>query len=237
MSTTTSAQTRHGAGSVSRAAVRWRTTVLAWLGAVVVCALLTGTRPGTLGALQAGLASGEVTEVHLIGALPPGASGQAHVEVLWHDGLLPRYTEVQQGRLDAGSQFSGFSEPPLVGADLAGELTASTPDGHLRVTGEDIRRGWQGLLLDWYVATWVSLAATGWVIATFLTMVFGPQPRLATRWAWFWLFWSSGGLAMVPYAILGLPRAGQPIEPEGRCITGGWAFLLAVLVIGPMLSS
>lgn len=66
------------------------------LAAVVLGAVLTGTRPASLGELHQALASGGVTTVKTVGGLPPGDAGQAEVDILWHDGLLPRYTTDQQ---------------------------------------------------------------------------------------------------------------------------------------------
>ena len=104
----------------------WRVVLLAWLAVVVVAVLLTGTRPASLGDLQRGLASGEVTAVTLVGALEPGATGQTQVEILWHDGLLSRYTTVRQSRgaTDglATGHVSGAGNVSDVGPDVAGEL-------------------------------------------------------------------------------------------------------------------
>lgn len=238
MSTTTgAAQTQSGGETptVSRGTGRWRGVLLLWLGVLVVATLLTGSRPASLDQLQRGLGSGEVTQVHLVGGLEPGAVGQAHVDILWHDGLLPRHTTVQQVSRDADSQSQLSSDIPLVGADLAAELTGWTPAGVLEVTREHAFSGSYGAVSDWRVANWVALTGVAWAMVTFVLLVSGPEPRLATRWAWFWLLYGAGPLALGAYLLVGLPRAGAPLRPAGIRLRGGLAFLLAVVLLGPAM--
>lgn len=219
--------------TVSRGWDTWRVALLVWLGAVIVATLLTGTRPASLAHLQGELASGQVTAVTLVGELPPGVVGSASVQIAWHDGLMPRYTEVKQVREDPVTFFSDTSgTTSFVSSDLTEELTGLTPSGELRVTTQEHRTGSGGELYGWRVPTWTSFAAMAWLLATLFTLVSGPEPRWATRWAWFWLFTGSLGLAMVPFTIFGLPRGGQPVRPRGRRLTGGWAFLIGLLLPG-----
>lgn len=229
-----------GEQTVPRSWGRWRAALLVVLGALVLGVLLTGTRPATLAELQAVLASGQVTEIEIVGGLPPEAVGRAQVDIRWHDGLLPRYTTVQQVS-DAPLDTDPFSTPgthadlPVVGTDLAEELTAATPTGELGVTGQHLRTGSHGELLGWRVPTWVALAAMGWVLTVIITLVSGPEPRHATRWAWFWLMCGTGTLALVLYPLLGLPRSDEPLQQAKRRLTGGWAILIALLLPLPIL--
>lgn len=211
----------------------WRVVLLAWLAVVVVAVLLTGTRPASLGDLQRGLASGEVTAVTLVGALEPGATGQAQPLIFWHDGLLPRYTTVQHHRGFASERQLSQGGIPVVSADLAGELARWTPNGDLDVVSEPVRSVCGTTIHDWCVPPGTALAAVAWGMVTFVTLVAGPQPRRATRWAWFWLLAGLGPVVLVGYLILGLPRPGEPLQPQGRRLTGGWAFLIGLLLPGP----
>ena len=214
---------------VSPGAGVWRAVLIVWLVAVAGAMLLAGTRPASLSALEDGLRSGEVTHVRVTGAMEAESVGYAHPEIGWHDGLLDRYTTVRQVQGDPNDQFVGGSDRPVVGGDLIGQLTASTPTGDLQVVTERWHRS-HGELAGWKVPTWLALVGVAWAVTTFFTLLSGPEPRWATRWAWFWLFWGSGGLAMVLYVLVGLPRTGQPREPAGRRLTGGWALLLSLLL-------
>lgn len=71
------------------------------------------------------------------------------------------------------------------------------------------------------------------VLSALLLLITGPQPRLTTKWGWFWLW------ALVPPATLlfvalepaPLWQRAAAVPARGR-LTGGWAFLLAVVVAG-----
>lgn len=61
----------------------------------------------------------------------------------------------------------------------------------------------------------------------FAVLVTGPEPRYATRFAWFWLAFSPlSVLAAVAYLLLGARGA----VPGERRLTGAWAFLLFLVL-------
>lgn len=78
-----------------------------------------------------------------------------------------------------------------------------------------------------------------WTLATFVGGLFvlinGPQPRWATRWAWFWLILNPAIVVTLPLFVISsgpLRPTTRPTAPSGRRLTGGWAFLFAVVVLG-----
>lgn len=79
---------------------------------------------------------------------------------------------------------------------------------------------------------WSGLAS----LATLILLIAGPQPRWATKWAWFWL------LGVGPMSVVFLLAEPVPVWQQGPAyarpqrLTGGWAFLLA-LVGGLLLSA
>jgi len=62
-------------------------------------------------------------------------------------------------------------------------------------------------------------------------LILGPQPRLATKWAWFWL---AGGVPLLWFAFVVLEPVPlwrrTPAAARGR-LTGGWAFLLSITAV------
>lgn len=76
---------------------------------------------------------------------------------------------------------------------------------------------------------WSGIAA---LVALFL-IITGPQPRLATRWAWFWL-WA----VLPPTSLLFVALEPAPLwqrvasEPAHRRVTGGWALLVGLGLAG-----
>lgn len=79
------------------------------------------------------------------------------------------------------------------------------------------------------VAGWLVFVASA---ATLLLLIGGPQPWRATRWAWFWLALPVAPLGLLAYFLLGGPLGvARPRHPNRR-LTGGWAFLLALVFFG-----
>ena len=77
---------------------------------------------------------------------------------------------------------------------------------------------------------------TGWQMfgtATFVTLlllIFGPQPRLATKWAWFWLSIAVPPLWLAFVLFEPVPLwIKHPLPPAPSRLTGGWAFLLSLV--------
>lgn len=225
----TAEQSREGLDTVSRGWGTLRTVLLVALGVILVGTWLTATRPASLDDLERALGAGQVTEVHLVDELPPAATGNGPVDIEWDGGLLDRYTTVWQESPGVESQQPA-SPYPVVGLDLREELTAVTPTGELVITSEFVRSGSHGVLFGWRVATWVALVAVVWIAAVLITMITAPEPRRATRWAWFWLMLGVGPFALVLYPLIGLPKACQSVHATGRRLSGGWAFLVMVLL-------
>jgi len=84
----------------------------------------------------------------------------------------------------------------------------------------------------------ISLNLLGLVwFAALLVLIGGARPRLATKWAWFWLGLAIPVLFAVYLVLEPVPvwrRA--PMAPSAGKLTGGWAFLLA-LVLGGLWQS
>ncbi len=77
-------------------------------------------------------------------------------------------------------------------------------------------------------------------MASVLVLLAGPQPRRATKWAWFWLFGLPGCVGLLAWMVLDAPwsraamarpdpgRGGRYLRPEDRRLRGGRAFVFAL---------
>ena len=121
----------------------------------------------------------------------------------------------------------------VVDGTLAERLTAT--DAGLRVVSEDHESGASGDYLGWHVDGWVAWAGLILWLGTLGRLAYGGPPRRATRWAWFWL------LLLVPvgpvaYLLAGGPATGSVHSDTSRRLTGGWAFLI-LLVVSPAFAA
>jgi hypothetical protein len=198
-----------------------------WL-VLALTTVLVGQRPASLEDLRAGIEAGEITEVRVSEGLEPGATGYATQAVVWRNGLLGHRTEGWQ--LSPGVDAPSGGEPVL-GPDLAGELRA---EGVRVLPLAD--RSAHSQVAGWQVPQQVGLLLFAeWVVTLFL-LVGGPVPERATRWAWFWL--NSGPFGVLAFLLLSGPFPGVPApRPGARRLTGGWAFLLSLVLGGAYLGA
>lgn len=205
--------------------------LLVGMAGLVVAMLLTGTRPASLEELSSRVAAGDVTRVEVLGGMSPTAQGSSLAEIRWHDGLLPRYTEVRQvssGSDDVSTQSVDNRGVAVVGMNLVETLTAQTPDGELDIATGQYPSGTRAYLFDWNVPVWVTATAMVSGLAVLVMLITGQEPRLATRWAWFWVFVLLGLAGVLAYLLVGVRRSGQP--GEGSRLTGGWAFVIMLVI-------
>lgn len=209
---------------------------LGWM-VVAVTVVGWGERPASWQELQGLVAAGEVEAVRVTGELPIDARGFSVVELSWRHGLLAYRTEVVQ--YSAPSQRAKAAtatdrDLPVLGYAPTGRLLTADPE--LAVTRATERSG-GGELLGWRTPAGLGLVALGLLLGWLCVLVAGPAPWRATRWAWFWLGFPPFGL--LAHLLLSGPTPGLPAprDPERR-LTGGWAFLVyvvvsAVVVAGP----
>jgi len=101
-------------------------------------------------------------------------------------------------------------------------MAAASSPAPVRVTTVEPMALRAGIVVNWPAV--VGLGAM-------LVLITGPQPRLATKWAWFWLAWAVPPLWAVFLLLEPVPvwrRTSVPARPQRY--TGGWAFLLALLL-------
>ncbi|MDO5628966.1 MAG: hypothetical protein Q4G43_11655 [Mobilicoccus sp.] len=219
----------------------WRFGLLLVLVGLVAAAVVTGARSTSLEQLRDRIAEGQVDSAHLIGALSPEAIGNSHVEILWNDGAARR-TQVEQIREDPDTTVSRSGDgPPVISGDVAAHLRGFAPGGTLTVTEEPHRTGFSSVVYGWRVPAWVMWAVVAWTVAVIGTIIAGPSPRHATRWAWVWLALLIGPLGQVAYLLAGLSRRGAQETSESGVaerprLTGGWGFLIG-LVLGAIITA
>ena len=214
---------------------RWtltgRAVVLVWLVALLMI-LLAGERRSDLGALHSGLADGSVSEVRITG-LPDGGvqGGFATVRLNWDSRFLPRYTEIivaSSGR--TAERATNSDDLPVVVGDPVATLEALRSD--VSIDRDEYRSGSYWETSGWTVRGWPGALIGLTFLATLFLLLGGPQPWRATRWAWFWFVLAIPLFGALAYALLGGPLAALPPRDRERRLTGGWAFLIGLFLLG-----
>lgn len=159
-----------------------------------------------------GLRSGDVETV-TIARPEPGVEAFGTWEVRWTGDGLP-------GRASYEISDDGGSAPVDEGRLILDAAERSPAPVDVTVRLHFIESG-----TTWNVASLFSFGA-------FLLLIAGPQPRLATKWAWFWL---AGGAPLLWLAFVVLEPVPlwrrAPAAARPRRLTGGWAFLLSVTLV------
>ena len=204
---------------------RWG-LLLCWLilaGAVVV----TGDRNASWQQLQAQVATGQVHTVRVVGELRAGTTGYGDVELHWRKGLLGYTTTVRQARGPGGADAYDDTALPVVRQPPSARLVALSSG--VQVT-HDGQLASQGSLLGWSAPNALVVVAFLLLCAVWAVVIAGPEPWRATRAAWFWLSLSLVG-GIVFLLASGPTRGLPPPKDPKRRLTGGWAFVLSLVLI------
>jgi hypothetical protein len=209
--------------------------VALWLTVFVAIAAL-GERPATLADLMDAVDSGEVSSVEVAGGLEAGALGWSTQDVRWHQGLFGRHAQVLYAS-EGYEQEAADSNPPsasVTTTDVA--ILVRERDPNVRVQVSDMQRTSTTTLMRWEVPSWVFWAVLGGLVLTLWLIVDGPEPWRATRWGWAWATLLTGPVGAMAFALLSGPVTGkQPPKAHARRLTGGWSFILLVLLSSPMM--
>ncbi|MPV39139.1 hypothetical protein [Georgenia subflava] len=161
------------------------------------------------------LADGRVTEL-TIERPPdlPDAQAQGQWRVEWSGEGRPGYAYYEFNSLDGMPEVDEGAEI-LTAADASpSPVSVTVRQDYFGPTGT-----------VWHPVTIAALAVL-------LLLVLGPQPRLATKWAWFWLAMTAAPLWLVFVLLEPTPLgARRPAPLPARRLTGGWAFLISITLL------
>ncbi len=206
--------------------VRWAMLVV-WI-VVMAVAVTIGSRTSHLSDLESELSTGSVTSVRITPGMPSGAEGANTQSVFWRDGLLNHRADVVMITPGSNSSASSFDDTVAIrsGYDIAEQIADQQPRVQISRVPEILSYAEAfGFQLPMWMAWFTLVGAAG----TFLVLVAGPEPWHATRWAWFWIM--STGIGPPLFLILSGPTPPLPApRHRHRRLTGGWAFVIALLI-------
>lgn len=208
--------------------IRWG-LLICWLVAIGAT-VLAGERTSSWVQVRTLVVAGEVNAVHVVGELPDRGTGYGLVEVHWRQGPMRYRTQVMQvvGGGRPGREAAREDATAVLHERPSSRLTELQPG--LLVT-QDQDRSASGRLLGWVVPSWLGSFTALLFFAGLAVLIAGPLPWRATRWAWFWLQVPPIGGIVFLLASGPTPGVFRP-GPRRRRLTGGWAFLLSVPLMG-----
>lgn len=210
--------------------LRWTTLALGVV--TVVATIFIGVRQADYASLEAALRSGAVDEVtvqsHAPGIEEP-RPGVGTVRLQWRANWQTHSATVW----NAGSESTLEGHPRPSDSDISGVIIGApgpelrTLNPNVTLTQEQVPSTWGTLGNRDLYGAWAVLPGLLWML-TMLTLLTGPEPRWATRWAWTWLLLSPAVFLAVPAYLVWGARGDQ----GGWRLTGGWAFLVFLLASG-----
>lgn len=156
--------------------------------------------------------------------MAPESDGLGPVVLEWRSLGVPRTTEVRVVRRQGSGTSS--SEIPRLRREQLEEVLGSDP-GVSVVRVPESSRGGVGVWWNWELPGAVMVVGLVLWAATIGVLVNQASPKLATKWAWWWLSLIAAPAALVAFLIFGAPRT--PGD-RARRLTGGWGFLLMLLL-------
>lgn len=172
--------------------------------------------------------SGKVTEVQVSHELPADSTGFATVEIRWRHGPLDYVTDVRQVRGDDSGDATSTEDVSAILHSAPSERLLELQPG-LRIDRHGDRFAPGVTTLGFQVPMILALVPLVLVLLGLAVLIAGPDPWRATPWAWFWWLWNPIGVAA--FLLLSGPFPGLPAprRPDRR-LTGGWSFLLMLVV-------
>ena len=235
MSTVGNAASSTVSGARRPVALWLRWALIGWwfLGAAAV--LVVGERPSSLPALLAAIDAGQVSEVQVIGVLPPGAEGFVTQDVRWRQDGLSRYAKVRHASPGHTQDQGAYSEA-ATSIGVATVIHQHSPDVRVRVSPTP-SSSIASEVWGWRVPPWLGGFVLTGVLGSLLVLGTGPEPWRATQWAWAWAVLLAAPVGTLAFALLSGPT---PLVPspriDARRLTGGWAFII-MLVFGAMITN
>jgi len=211
--------------------------VALWLLVFVVIAAV-GERPATLADLLDGIDSGKVSSVHVAGGLPAGASGWSTQDVRWRQGLSARHAQVLYAspNYEQDAADSNHSSATVTTTSVETLIREREPSVQIEVS--DLQRTSTTTFLRWEVPAWLVWVGLAGVALTLWLLISGPEPWRATRWGWAWATLLTGPVGALAFAVLSGPTPPFPTPKAGaRRLTGGWAFILMMLLASTLRQS
>lgn len=209
--------------------------LVAWV-ALLVSAVVLGERGSSLGHLEGQVASGDVRDVEVVGEqLTSGFIGYSGVQVRWREGgILHTASLTQASNEGQAAKARRANGAPVIIGSVEDHLRRLDPD--VSVTSGEYRSS-SFHLGGLSAPGWVGLGYLAVLLGT-LALTTGPRPWRATRWAWAWLVLLVPPYGVAAYLLLGGPTGLLPPRDRRRVwLTGGWAFLLALLLGGGSAAS
>lgn len=204
--------------------LRWAMLAL-WI-FVMTVGVSVGSYDSQLRDLESDLAAGRVTSVMVTPGMPRGAEGETTQSVFWRAGLLNHRADVSMIIPGTDNWASDDGMETRSGYDIAEQIAAEHPTVRIERIPELLS---YAEVFGFQVPFWVLWFALAGAVGTLMVLVSGPQPWRATRWAWFWIL--STGIGPPLFLLLAGPT--PPLRSprkQHRKLTGGWAFLTALLI-------
>lgn len=222
--------TRRESPELGRKLTAWL-LLLCWLVAIAG-AVVEGERHSTASDLIGAIADGDVHHVQASGGLGGFGTGYATVHLRWREHGVQHSAEVVQirGRHHGRVSVGGGATGRFTG-DLDDYLTSEGGSIAIEHSG-DLEGGLFAEYAGWEVRGWTAALIAALFVLTVLKGASGPEPWRATRWAWFWLMLAVPPIACPAYLLVGGPTGLAPPSRPERRMTGGWAFLLGMLLGG-----
>jgi len=215
------------AGRWTRIGPVWAVLLVLTLVVVAMVPLL-GSRTSSYADLRRDVRSGSVGAVEVTEGLGAQGQGYATVQVSWRGRVLRHSAEVVESRSRGLDATDGL---PVLDGTVESDLRSLAPDVEVVDVGDD----YGATLAGWTVPEWLLLASLALWLAALVTLRWGPAPLRATRWGWFWVMTLLQPLGVLAYLVLGRPGPLRDPAPDARQLTGGWSFLLTVVVLVPLL--